>query len=134
MDNLHHSFNYIELPATDLNVMKAFYAAALGWTYEDWGETYAAIKGAGLEGGLNANSAQEGVEPGQETKQAPQCEQAGPLVILYSNDLIASQAAVIKAGGIISVPVFEFPGGRRFHFKDPSGNELAIWSPIDNHD
>lgn len=115
--NAHHHFNYIELPATDLTAMKLFYGNAFGWTFVDWGDAYVAIQGAGVEGGFDANAGQR--------KPSDQ----GALVILYSDDLTASQRAVADSGGNISVPPFDFPGGRRFHFTDPSGNELAVWSP-----
>ena len=95
--------------------MKAFYGKAFGWTFQDWGETYVAIHGAGVEGGFD-----------QTSNRNPSDQ--GALVILYSDDLIASEGAVIEAGGTLSVPAYDFPGGRRFHFKDPSGNELAVWT------
>lgn len=116
MNEHHHHFNYIELPATDLVAMKAFYGGAFGWTFQDWGETYAAIHGAGVEGGFDGASA--------ERKPSNQ----GALVILYSDDLPATHQAVVDAGGVISLAPFDFPGGRRFHFVDPSGNELAVWT------
>jgi len=111
----HHSFNYIELPATDLKPMKAFYGAAFDWTFQDWGETYVAIHGAGVDGGFDADSDRK------PTKH-------GALVILHSDDLYASEQSVIAAGGKITVPIFSFPGGQRFHFTDPSGNELGVWT------
>lgn len=112
----HHHFNYIELPATDLAAMKAFYGSAFDWTFQDWGDTYAAIQGAGVDGGMDADAG------------ARKPSNQGTLVILYSEDLVASEKAVIDAGGTISVPAFDFPGGRRFHFTDPSGNELGVWT------
>ena len=114
----HHHFNYIELPADDLSAMKSFYGQAFGWTFVDWGDAYVAIHGAGVEGGFDANSGQR--KPSNQ----------GALVILYSDDLSASEQLVMDSGGKISVPAFDFSGGRRFHFLDPSGNELAVWSPV----
>jgi len=114
----HHHFNYIELPTTDMAAMKAFYTAVFGWEYVDYGPSYAAIMGAGMDGGFDANAG--------ERKPSNQ----GALIVLYSNDLEASEQAVKAAGGVITVPIFEFPGGRRFHFKDPSGNELAVWTKV----
>lgn len=111
----HHHFNYIELPATDLKALKAFYGSVFGWTFQDWGETYVAIHGAGVDGGFDADS-----------QRRPSDQ--GALVILHSDDLEASEKAVVSAGGKISVPIFSFPGGRRFHFVDPNGNELAVWT------
>lgn len=114
MLNAHHVINYIEFSVTDLQRAKAFYAAAFGWTFNDYGPGYAGIRGGEDEvGGL---------------AKAEQVTGGGPLVVLYSEDLDASEAAVVEAGGEISTPTFEFPGGRRFHFRDPSGNELAVWT------
>jgi predicted enzyme related to lactoylglutathione lyase len=115
----HHQFNYIELPATDLVAMKEFYGAAFGWTFQDWGETYVAIHGAGVDGGMDGDSG------------ARKPSDQGALLILYSEDLPATERAVVDAGAKISVPTFDFPGGRRFHFIDPSGNELAVWTPAE---
>ena len=115
-ENLHHGFNYIELPAVDLAAMKAFYGQAFDWTFQDWGDVYVAIQGAGIEGGFDKTMERKPTRD-------------GVLVILYSKDLIATQKSVEKAGGTISVAPFDFPGGRRFHFVDPSGNELAVWTP-----
>ena len=117
--NPHHHFNYIELPASDLSVMKSFYGAAFGWTFQDWGDTYVAIHGAGVEGGFDSDSGQR--KPSRQ----------GALVILFSQDLPATEKSVVNAGGEISVAPFDFPGGRRFHFVDPSGNELAVWTPAE---
>ena len=114
--NVHHHFNYIELPATDLSAMKDFYGKAFGWTFMDWGDTYVSIHGSGVEGGFDAA---KGRKPSDQ----------GALVILYSDDLEASVEAVNQAGGTISIEPYPFPGGRRFHFTDPSGNDLAIWTP-----
>lgn len=118
-DIQQHSFHYIELPSTDNAAMKAFYGAVFGWTFQDWGETYVAIHGAGVEGGFDAASER-------------QPSDQGSLVIIYSNDLEASEKAVKEAGGAIEVPIFSFPGGRRFHFKDPSGNVLGVWTIVED--
>lgn len=110
----HHAIDYIEITVPDLAAGKAFYAQAFGWTFNDYGPGYAGICGEGREqGGL---------------AQGDRKAQGGPLVILFSNDLEASLRAVESAGGSISEPIFAFPGGRRFHFTDPGGNELAVWS------
>jgi hypothetical protein len=110
----HHAIDYIESNVRDLAAAKRFYKGAFGWKFTDYGPSYAAIQGEGREvGGL---------------LQTDEARTTGPLVILYSDDLDKSVAAVEKAGGKISRPPYEFPGGRRFHFTDPSGNELAVWS------
>ena len=103
--------DYVEMPAGDLPATKAFYATAFGWSFTDYGPEYAAMS-EGLDGGFYANHA-EAV--------------AKPLVILYATDLEAMEARIVAAGAAIVRPIFSFPGGRRFHFTDPSGNELAVW-------
>ena len=104
--------DYVELPGQDLAGTKAFYQAAFGWAFTDYGPSYAAIA-EGLDGGFNADAA----DP-----------TAKPLVVLFACDLEAMEARVKAAGGAITRPIFSFPGGRRFHFADPSGNELAVFS------
>jgi hypothetical protein len=104
--------DYVELPGGDLPALKAFYTGAFGWTFTDYGPTYAAFN-EGVDGGFQADDG-----------QAP----AKPLVILYAHDLEAMEAKVTAAGGRVTRPIFSFPGGRRFHFADPAGNELAVWS------
>lgn len=105
--------NYVEFPTTDLGEAKRFYGGAFGWTFEDYGPEYVAFESGALSGGFAKTDA---VEAG------------GALVILYADDLEAVQRAVIEHGGEITSEPFSFPGGRRFHFADPSGNELAIWT------
>ncbi|MGJ8562170.1 MAG: VOC family protein [Alphaproteobacteria bacterium] len=107
--------NYIELPVTDMAAAKAFYEKAFGWTYQDYGPTYAALTNAGVDGGLDAAS-----------DRKPSSD--GALVVLFDQELEACEARVTAAGGTISTPIFAFPGGRRFHFRDPCGNDLAVWS------
>jgi uncharacterized protein len=116
----HHGIDYIEFTVTDMAEAKRFYAAAFGWQFNEHGPGYAGIKkpstrdGAETEaGGLCLGDAVAG---------------GGPLVVLYSADLDATLAAVRDAGGEVVKEPFAFPGGRRFHFRDPSGNELAVWS------
>jgi uncharacterized protein len=111
MTKTHNMIDYIEWPAGDLSALKSFYAKAFGWAFTDYGPTYAALNNAGVDGGFQAEEAA-----------------AKPLVIIYSLDLEHSLEEVIAAGGVISAAIFDFPGGRRFHFTDPSGNELAVWS------
>lgn len=110
--NSHHRINYVEFSATDLEAIKKFYGAAFGWTFTDYGPDYIAFNDGGLDGGFAKGDA------------------AGmnPLVILYSERLEESKEIVEKNGGKIVKDIYSFPGGRRFHFSDPAGNELAIWS------
>ncbi|ESQ81535.1 VOC family protein [Asticcacaulis benevestitus] len=107
----HHKIDYIEFPGGDLNPLKDFYSKAFGWNFIDYGPTYAALADAGIDGGFDADSSS-----------------AKPLVILYSDNLEASLAQVEAQGAEITLAIFDFPGGRRFHFRDPSGNELGVWS------
>ena len=107
--------DYVELPGRDLPATKRFYADAFGWTFTDFGPGYAAFD-QGVEGGFH------------DTSEADQGVVQAPLVILYAHDLEAMEAKVKAAGGTIVRPIFSFPGGRRFHFHDPAGNELAVWS------
>lgn len=106
--------DYLEMPATGgtLDSVKAFYSAAFGWSFTDYGPTYSAFE-EGLDGGFHTDAS-----------EAPQ----KPLPILYSEHLEMTLAEVEAAGGRILKPIFSFPGGRRFHFADPAGNELAVWS------
>ncbi|MAO39348.1 MAG: glyoxalase [Pseudohongiella sp.] len=108
--------NYIELPATDIEGTKRFFAKAFGWEFIDYGPDYAAISGAGLDGGFYKSTLRATTETGS------------ALMVLYSTDLETSLGNVKNAGGKIVKPIFSFPGGRRFHFTDPSGNEYAVWS------
>jgi hypothetical protein len=107
--------NYVEFPVADMAATKKFYTDAFGWTYTDYGPTYASFNNAGIDGGFDAES---GKKPSAK----------GALVVMYAPDIEACLARVTKAGGKIVKPIFDFPGGRRFHFLDPNGNELAVWS------
>ena len=112
--HVHETIDYIEITVTDVSEAKRFYGAAFGWAFNDYGPDYAGIQGQGREvAGLRQDAH---VRPG------------GPLVVLYSRTLDDTMSKVKKAGGRIVKEPFSFPGGRRFHFSDPSGNELAVWS------
>ncbi len=104
--------DYVEFPGQDMGPLKAFYGKAFGWTFTDYGPDYAAFD-QGLEGGFVTD---------------PTATPAKPQVVLYAHDLEAMLDRVTTAGGEITLPIFSFPGGRRFHFRDPSGNELAVWT------
>ena len=106
--------DYVEFAVGEtLESTQHFYREAFGWGFQSYGPTYAGFENAGLDGGFQANPAHAAAQP---------------LVILYSDDLEATVDKVKAAGGEISLPIFPFPGGRRFHFRDPAGNELAVWS------
>ena len=109
-DNL---INYVEFKAKDLEAIKQFYSAAFGWQFTDYGPDYVAFNESGIEGGF---------------RQWNEEIVNGALVILYHSNLEEIKETVIANGGIIIEDIFSFPGGRRFHFTDPAGNELAIWS------
>ncbi len=115
MSHVHHTIDYIELTVSDMAAARAFYSAAFGWKFNDYGPEYTGIQGDGPDREVGGFTVGE-TTPG------------GPLVVLYSTDLEASAAAVEAAGGTIVKPIFSFPGGRRFQFTDPSGNELGVWS------
>ncbi|MEM9069192.1 MAG: VOC family protein [Myxococcota bacterium] len=110
----HHRIDYLEFSVTDLDRAKAFYGAAFGWSFTDYGPGYVGIQGGKREQGGFAKV--DSVRTG------------GPLVVLYSDDLETTQDAVTEAGGTITKGIFEFPGGRRFEFHDPDGNALAVWT------
>ena len=115
---LHHSLDYVELVVTDLDAAKRFFTDAFGWTFNDYGPGYAGIvspRGDGSEVG--------GLLLADEPRPA-----GGPLVLLYSDDLDATMSAIETAGGTILQAPYAFPGGRRLHFADASGNELGVWS------
>jgi len=111
MSNNH--INYIEFKATDLDATKAFYGAAFNWSFTDYGPDYIAFSEAGVEGGFERSTA-EIIN--------------GVLVVLYHEDLKLIKDQILQANGVITQDIFSFPGGHRFHFLDPSGNELAVWS------
>lgn len=105
--------DYIEFPVPDIGKVKKFYAAVFGWSFTDYGPEYTSFSDGRLAGGFFTS----------ETVQ-----QGGPLVVIYALDLERAQETVAANGGTITKTIFEFPGGRRFHFRDPSGHELAVWS------
>ena len=102
--------NYVELPAPDIDAAKRFYAGAFGWALADFGPSYAATMTGDVDLGLQGDAA---------------AATRAPLAVIEVDDLEAALAAVTAAGGTIVLPIFAFPGGRRFHFTDPNGNELA---------
>jgi predicted enzyme related to lactoylglutathione lyase len=118
--NEHEKINYVEYAAKDLGATKAFFERAFAWVFEDFGPDYTAFSDQGLDGGF------------YRADKVSTTASGGALIVLYSADLEATQARVEQAGGTIVEPIFSFPGGRRFHFTEPSGNELAVWGdPVD---
>ena len=108
--------DYIEFPAGDLEKAQAFYSAAFGWSFQDYGPDYCAFQDAGVEGGFYRAPLRASASEGS------------ALVVLYADDLEATLQRVTGHGGTIVREIVSFPGGRRFHFADPNGNELAVWS------
>ena len=113
MADQHNQIDYIEFPATDIAATKNFYTTVFGWKFTDYGPDYVSFEDGRLSGGF---------------EKTDSVSKGGPLIVLFSSELEKTRQAVIAAGGTISKPVFTFPGGFRFHFLDPNGNELAVWS------
>lgn len=113
MSSNNNHINYVEFKAKDVEKIKDFYEKAFHWTFTDYGPTYIAFSDSGLEGGFE-KSDEDIVN--------------GVLIVLYHENLDSIKNNILSSGGKISKDIFSFPGGRRFHFIDPSGNELAVWS------
>jgi predicted enzyme related to lactoylglutathione lyase len=113
LDDNDGRIDYVEIPVRDVAAAKRFYGNVFGWSFTDYGPDYTSFLDGRLSGGLIASADVRG---------------GGPLIVCYAIDLDSARARVVTAGGEIVREVFEFPGGRRFHFADPSGNQLAVWS------
>ncbi|MEP0134573.1 MAG: VOC family protein [Eudoraea sp.] len=113
MEIKDNHINYVEFKAIDLEKIKEFYMASFDWTFTDYGPTYTAFSESGLNGGFEKTE-NEIIK--------------GALIVIYHNNLDLIKNKIIEAGGKITKDIFSFPGGRRFHFVDPSENELAVWS------
>lgn len=109
--------DYIEFPATDIEGTKRFYHQVFGWDFQDWGPGYTSFNDGRMGGGFNT-----------EAQVAGGSKTTGVLVVMYAANLEDTYKKVKDSGGKIVRDTFEFPGGRRFHFSDPNGNELAVWS------
>jgi predicted enzyme related to lactoylglutathione lyase len=114
----HEKISYVEFPARDIEKTKAFFTAAFGWSFTDYGPEYIAFTDEGIDGGFFKSDLSVSTEKGS------------ALIVFYSKELEATQAKIEAAGGAVIKPIFPFPGGRRFHFSDPNGNEYAVWSDI----
>ena len=112
------TIDYIEFPLANAAETKQFYTSLFGWEFQEWGPNYLSFSGAGIEGGFNGEDETPVRKP-------------GVLVVLFSDDLERSLSDVRAAGATIIREIYAFPGGRRFHFADPNGNELAIWAEAD---
>jgi uncharacterized protein len=111
-----NQIDYVEMPVKDIGVTKQFYGTVFGWKFEDYGPDYTSF----FDGRLGGGFTKEGTTPIR-----------GLLLVIYAADLPATQKKITNAGGKIVKDIFSFPGGRRFHFADPSGNELAVWSDLE---
>jgi len=112
----HEKINYVEFPAKDLAKAKSFFSAVFNWSFTDYGPEYTAFENEGLDGGFF------------KSKNVVSADSGSALIVFFSDTLEDTQTKVEDNGGIISQAIFEFPGGRRFHFKDLNGNEYAVWS------
>lgn len=114
--NKHESINYVEFPSVNLPATKEFFKKVFGWSFQDYGTEYTAFSNSGLDGGFFKSDKYSSTEDGS------------ALIVLYSSELETTETKIRDAGGKIIKPIFSFPGGRRFHFTEPGGNELAVWS------
>ncbi|ELV8719496.1 VOC family protein [Vibrio vulnificus] len=114
--NQHEKLNYVEFGAADLESTKAFFTSAFDWDFVDYGSEYTAFSNQGLDGGF------------YKSDSCSQTKTGGALLVFYSSDIDATLVKVIECGAEIVKPIFDFPGGCRFHFLEPSGNEFAVWS------
>lgn len=112
----HEKINYLEFPAKDIEKAKQFFGKVFSWEFVDYGPDYVAFMGAGINGGFFKSDLNSSTKNG------------ATLIVFYSEDLAATQEKITANDGSIVEPIFSFPGGRRFHFGDPNGNEFAVWS------
>jgi len=114
----HEKIDYVEFPARDLPATKAFFSRVFDWEFLDYGPEYSAFSNQGVDGGFYYSELQTSTESGS------------ALIVFYSETLEKTMDKITNAGGTIIKPIFDFPGGRRFHFSDPNGNEYAAWSDV----
>jgi len=111
-----YQLDYLELPSSDAKKSRGFFQSAFGWSFADFGGTYAEIRDAGLLFGVNAD---------------PEDRSSAPIAVIRTDDLEKAERDVVKAGGVITRPAYDFPGGRRFYFREPGGAELAVYVTAD---
>ncbi|MCW8844469.1 MAG: VOC family protein [Gammaproteobacteria bacterium] len=116
--NVHEKISYLEFPSRDIAVTKTFFSSVFGWSFVDYGPDYISFSNEGLKGGF------------YKSDLAASTEQGSVLVVFYSKTLEKTLVKIQAAGGSVVKPIFPFPGGRRFHFADPNGNEYAVWSDV----
>lgn len=117
---IHEKINYLEFPAKDIASTKDFFVKVFGWSFVDYGPEYTSFSNAGIDGGFYKSDLYASTKIGS------------VLAVIYSKDLEQTQSKIENAGGSIIKPIFSFPGGHRFHFSDPNGNEYAVWSDVNN--
>ncbi len=116
--NQHEKINYVEFPSRNLEQTKTFFTNVFNWSFTDYGPEYVSFSGEGLDGGFFKSELVSSTSYG------------GALIVFYSQDLEQTLDKIKSSGGNIIKPIFAFPGGRRFHFGDPNGNEYAVWSDL----
>lgn len=116
--NEHEKINYVEFPAKDIEAAKAFFTEVFGWSFADYGPEYTVFTDEGINGGFYKSDLTASTDNGS------------ALIVFYSEALEQTQSKIENAGGTIIKPIFSFPGGRRFQFGDPNGNEYAVWSDV----
>ncbi len=112
----HEKIDYVEFASRDLATTKAFFSQVFGWEFKDFGDDYCAFLNQGVNGGF------------YQADLASTPATGGALIVFYSEELEMTQSKIEQAGGTVVKPIFSFPGGRRFHFTEPCGNEFAVWS------
>ena len=116
--NMHEKISYVEFPSRDIAKTKAFFSTVFGWSFSDYGPDYVSFSNQGLNGGF------------YKSDMVASTRRGSALLVFFSKTLETTQAKIESAGGSIVKPIFAFPGGRRFHFVDPNGNEYAVWSDV----
>jgi len=116
--NPHEKINYVEFPSKSIEITKAFFSSVFSWAFVDYGPDYTAFSNAGVNGGFFKSDLVVSTDRGS------------VLIVFYSQDLEQTLSKIEQAGGSVIRAIFSFPGGRRFHFCDPNGNEYAVWSDI----
>lgn len=112
----HEKIDYVEFPASNIESTRDFFSRVFGWSFQDYGPDYSSFSNSGIAGGFYRAELKARIENGS------------ALIVLFSKDLEGTFSKVVDAGGVIVKEIFSFPGGRRFHFTEPSGNEFAVWS------
>ena len=116
----HEKINYVEFPSRNIETTKAFFTEVFDWTFVDYGPEYSSFSNSGIDGGFF------------KSELIATTKNGSALIVFYSKKLEHTQSKIVNTGGSIIKPIFPFPGGRRFHFTDPNGNEYAVWSDINN--